>query len=141
MSRKSFEKKEVPLRLMLVALLVLGACSASETEVPMSEAAERGKSAFALHCGACHGVGRGETGPGPSLYSLMGREAGATGFAYSDVLKSSDIVWTEETLDIFLERPREFIPGNQMVFYGLSDAALRSDLIEYISYSTAEAEG
>ena len=53
-------------------------------------------------CAACHTVEPGAHRTGPSLASVLGREAGtAEGFdRYSDALRSADLVWREDTLNI-----------------------------------------
>jgi cytochrome c len=53
-------------------------------------------------CAACHTVEPGAYRTGPSLASVLGREAGtAEGFdRYSDALRSADLVWREDTLNI-----------------------------------------
>lgn len=42
------------------------------------------------------------------------------------------LVWTEDELDRFLLEPEGVLPGNQMGFFGLSDARDRTDLIAYL---------
>ncbi|MEQ8587995.1 MAG: cytochrome c family protein [Thalassobaculaceae bacterium] len=92
-----------------------------------------GKKVF-RKCQACHTVQEGKHRQGPSLYGIIGRQAGtADGFKrYSDVMKSYDVVWDEETLSAYLENPREALPGNRMIFVGLKDAQDRADVIAYL---------
>lgn len=40
--------------------------------------------------------------------------------------------WSEETLNRFLEEPREYFPGTRMVFRGIRSADDRTDLIAYL---------
>ena len=76
--------------------------------------AEAGKTVY-NQCAACHAIEEGVNRVGPSLYGVMGREAGSVeGFAYSDAMKNSGVTWDEETLSAFLEDPRAYIPGNRM---------------------------
>lgn len=101
---------------------------------------EKGKVLF-LQCRACHGVEASEGNKvGPNLHGVMGRKAGlAPGFAYSDALAQSTVVWTPETLDPWLARPSEFLPGNRMVFVGIKKPEDRANLISYLQKATAAA--
>ena len=90
-------------------------------------------------CAACHAVEEGVNRVGPSLYGIMGRDAGSLeGFAYSDARKDSGITWDEETLSAYLEDPRGYIPGNRMPYGGLKDEQQRADLIAYLATLGAE---
>jgi cytochrome c len=53
-------------------------------------------------CAACHTLEPGAHRTGPSLAGVFGREVGtAEGFhRYSDALRSADLVWREDTLNI-----------------------------------------
>lgn len=97
----------------------------------------RGQVQF-LQCRACHSLEAGGANKvGPNLHGMFGRKAGlAPGFAYSDVLAQSDVVWTVETLNEWLARPGDFLPGNRMVFVGIRKAADRADLIAYLQQET-----
>jgi len=95
--------------------------------------ADRGKKAF-LKCVACHSAAPNVHKTGPSLASIWGRKAGAIeGFArYSDAIKKSDIVWTDETLDAWLRNPRSLVPGTLMNIRGIESATERSDIVAYL---------
>ncbi|MFS8606577.1 MAG: cytochrome c family protein [Gammaproteobacteria bacterium] len=92
-------------------------------------------------CRACHGLAPGDPSPlGPTLHGMLGRRAGSLpGYDYSQALKDSGIVWTEETLDAWLARPDEYIPGNKMAFAGYRSADDRRALIEYLKLQTEKA--
>ena len=98
---------------------------------------EKGRVLF-LQCRACHGLEASEGNKvGPNLHGVIGRKAGlAPGFAYSDVLAQSTVVWTPETLDPWLARPSEFLPGNRMVFVGIRKPEDRANLISYLQKAT-----
>jgi cytochrome c len=102
---------------------------------------EKGKVLF-LQCRSCHSLEAGGANKvGPNLHGIFGRKAGLTpGFAYSDVITQSDITWSVDTLNSWLERPSEYLPGNRMVFVGIRNPADRANLIAYLKRETgAEA--
>ena len=74
---------------------------------------------------------------GPNLWGLWGRQTGqAEGYNYTDANKSKGITWNSETLDIYLTKPRKYIPGTKMVFAGLRKKKDRKNLIEYLEDAT-----
>lgn len=100
---------------------------------------ERGRKLY-LQCRACHSLKENEPHKiGPNLFKIIGSKAGSMkGYNYSDALSKSEIVWTIENLDLWLEKPYEIIPGNKMVFSGMSKQEDRNDLIAYIDDQTSD---
>jgi len=99
--------------------------------------AAKGKRVF-VKCLACHAVQEGVNKVGPSLYGIVGREAGSIeGFNYSSANKNSGIVWEEPIMFAYLEDPQGYIPGTKMIFPGLPKAQDRADVIAYLK-SAAE---
>lgn len=94
--------------------------------------ASAGETVF-IKCKTCHLMEEGRNGVGPSLYGVVGREAGSMeGFNYSDANANSGVTWTPEVLFEYLEAPRDFMPGTRMAFPGIADAQERADLIAYL---------
>lgn len=97
---------------------------------------EAGMLAFNNHCRQCHSYKPGDQRLGPSLAGVVGRKAGAlAGYDnYSPSLKNSDIVWTPELLDRWMQNPEAVVPGNNMgsIFAGLDDAQQRQMVIEFL---------
>ncbi len=82
-------------------------------------------------CVACHTFTYDRTGP--RHCGLLGRRAGSEpGFAYSDAMKQSKLVWDERTLDRFLADPLKVVPGTNMGYAGVKDDQERADLIAYL---------
>lgn len=85
-------------------------------------------------CKACHTVDRGgASGIGPNLHGVVGRKAGSrAGYAYSDAMAGSGLVWTRASLDKFLADPRGTVPGTKMAAPGIADPARRASVIQYL---------
>jgi cytochrome c len=86
-------------------------------------------------CQGCHSIDRNRIGP--MHKGLFGRAAGSVpDFDYSAAMKASGIVWSEVTLDQFLQGPRKMVPGTKMTFIGVPAAKDRADLIAYLMQAT-----
>lgn len=98
---------------------------------------DKGRVLF-LQCRACHSLEKGGANKvGPNLYGIFGQTAGQVpGFVYSEVLAASGIVWSAESLDEWLARPSDFLPGNRMVFVGIRSPADRANLIAWLKQET-----
>ncbi|BEP52314.1 c-type cytochrome [Variovorax paradoxus] len=95
--------------------------------------AVRGEQVYA-RCLACHALAVDRVGP--RHCGLFGRLAGSVpGFAYSEAMKKSKIVWNDKTLDRFLAKPLAMVPGTAMTYDGVPDAAERADLIAYLKHA------
>ena len=95
-------------------------------------------------CAICHEIGSGARHKvGPHLDGLFGRMAGSLDdFRYSDGMRAAGeagLVWSADTLDEYLERPRDFIKGNRMSFRGMPDEAERAALISWLETATQHA--
>ena len=112
--------------------LLLPACG--EGAEPLDPAAvEAGRVAF-QSCTACHSAGLGEGHKvGPNLYGVAGAPAARqAGYDYSEALRASGLVWTDEALAAYLEDPLGTVPGGKMVYAGVPDAASRDAVITYL---------
>ncbi|MEC9401664.1 MAG: cytochrome c family protein [Pseudomonadota bacterium] len=88
-------------------------------------------------CAACHAVGpEAKNKVGPELNGIVGRAWGAVdGYKYSaNLLELADgKVWDEETLDVYLTKPKDLIPKGKMAFAGLKTEDDRANVIAYLN--------
>lgn len=121
--------------LLLTAVLpVFTLTAAARAEEPGDPAL--GKKVFAK-CAACHSVEAGKNKVGPSLHGVVGRASGTeAGFAYSDAMKNANLTWDPATLDKYLTKPKDVVPGTKMAFPGLPKEKDRADLIAYLQQAS-----
>ena len=87
----------------------------------------------AVRCKACHSFVEGKIKKAPSLFGVVGRQAGTLpNFSYSLAMKNSGIVWTPDKLDAYLAGPKALVIGNQMGHRGVPKDESRADLIAYL---------
>ena len=90
-----------------------------------------GQRLFNNHCASCHASKKQVFGP--SLNGVVGRAAGSVaGFPYSDALKKSGIIWTEDNLLKWLAGPAAMVPNALMPHVTLGDPAERVYVVEYL---------
>jgi cytochrome c len=100
-----------------------------------------GERQFLRKCSICHTLGAdGERRAGPPLAGLFGRPAGAVaGYNYSEVVRNSGIVWSEETINTLFDLgPDHYLPGTNMPMQRIVSEEDRADLIEFLKRETAE---
>lgn len=118
--------------------LIIGVSLAIAASPAWSGDAVRGEQLF-LKCQRCHSLdANAPQEDGPNLHGLFGRKAGTVENykGYSEALKSSGLVWNEQTLDEFLENPAKFIAGSNMRFRPMKKEEDRQDLIAYLRDAT-----
>ncbi len=105
--------------------------------------ADKGAKVF-KKCAACHAVGEGAKNKvGPELNDLIGRTAGtAADYKYSKaMIEAGDggLVWNEETLSTYLQKPKEMVEGTKMAFAGLKKDDDVENVIAYLATFSSSA--
>lgn len=135
-------KRPTHKHIALAALLLLTACgetapsSGGAKSAAMPEAGtpeHEGRLSFG-QCAVCHTYQEGQAHRvGPNLFGIVGADAGkAEGFNFTKAMRESGIVWTEESLDAFMEDPQTYVRGNRMAYMGESDAETRANIIAFL---------
>lgn len=107
-------------------------------DAPDPALVEAGEAVF-KKCRACHQIGEGaKDRSGPALNGIVGRAAGSfESFSkkYSKAMRAAaegGLIWTDEELSAFLEKPRTYMKGTKMGFAGLKSEADRAAVIAYL---------
>lgn len=116
------------------AIALVVCCGSSSTCLASGDPV-RGEAVY-QGCMDCHSLDENDVGPKHA--GVFGRKAGAVpDYHYSDALKNSGIVWTEETLDKWLKDPEALVPGTKM-FYSVENAQDRADVIAFLKQKSAQ---
>ena len=125
------------MRIVLSLVLLLLASPVMAQPAPASSAPEppsieRGAELWGK-CRACHTLEpNGRNIVGPRLHGIFGRKAGTQpDYRYSEAMKKSGLIWTEQTLDAYLAATQDFMPGTKM-YGGLAIPQDRADLIAWL---------
>ncbi len=123
---------------LLIAIFAAGVLSSPA----VSDDLAKGEKTF-IKCKVCHAVEKDVSKIGPSLHGVFGRKAGSLeSFPnYSDAIKSTDIVWGDETIREFVKAPRTYIAGTKMIFIGIKDDKVIDDLLAYLKSVTGAETG
>lgn len=94
---------------------------------------ERGKKIF-RKCASCHNASQGSGAKvGPNLWNVVGRKkASSAGFSYSKALIQKGGNWNIESINSFIQKPKNYVPGTKMAFGGLKKPQDRADVILYL---------
>lgn len=93
--------------------------------------AAKGEAAYKMRRTGCHSIATNKVGP--MHRGVVGRPAGtAPGYAYSNALKASGIVWTEALIQQWISGPQAMVPGAYMRF-SVADPAERADIAAFLA--------
>lgn len=108
-------------------------------EMVVAVSADAGEKVF-KKCKACHDASEdGGAKTGPNLWNLIGRPAASVvGFEYSEAMQGrAGEPWTVQTLQAYLAKPKEIVPGTTMSFVGLKKDADISNVIAYLGQQSS----
>lgn len=127
--RRGLDLARIATSWVLVALVGVLAQGRLASASPPS----RGKLLF-LRCASCHDISSAASPKiGPNLAGVYERRAGSlAGYSYSPALASASFKWDAPTLDRWLAKPSDVVPGTAMAFGGISSEADRQALISYL---------
>lgn len=131
-------------RLASAALLGALALAVSGPAAAMSEAGmmamtKAGQVMFEHRCRSCHADDPAARSYGPPLVGVIGRKAGSIeGFAYSDAMKASGLVWTEDALRAWMANNDGFMPGTRMRHVGVTDHTEQDFILAYLRTLTGK---
>ena len=94
-----------------------------------------GEEFFMRKCASCHDhLKEGGHGKGPHLWNIFGRQAGTqSGFEYSEAMQSSAHTWNYATLNYYLTRTDQAVPGRSMNFRGIRKDDQRAELLRFLA--------
>lgn len=96
-------------------------------------------------CQSCHSVQEGANRVGPSLFHIVGRPtASLPDYSYSASMKAFGAqghIWDEATLTVYLQAPRDAVPGTKMGFAGLRKPEDVANIIAYLKNPSAVKQG
>jgi cytochrome c len=123
------------IKLIRVVISVMLLCTSAGAEQKIGDPSA-GERVF-KKCMSCHMVGDGaKNRSGPILNGVFGAKLGSIeNFKYSKAFNEyseKNIIWDSETLDLFLTKPRDYIPKTKMSFAGLKKAQDRADVIAFL---------
>ncbi|MES2038973.1 MAG: c-type cytochrome [Pseudomonadota bacterium] len=109
-------------------------CTTADALAASADEIQAGKATYEARCLGCHSAYANNIGPRHA--NVFGRKAGSIkDFEYSPALRNASIVWNEKTLDLWLQDPEAYIPGQQMDV-SVSRADDRKNLIAYLKTLT-----
>lgn len=139
MSMVGLGKLSLSATAMLAALTVTAGFSSMSSAAGAAASGDpvRGAQTFAANCGACHSLDASRVGP--ALRGVYGRRAGtASRYSYSPALRTSNITWSAQMLDRWLQGPERVVPGTRMRFR-LADPNRRADVVAFLRQQGARS--
>jgi cytochrome c len=115
------------------ALLVVGCAAVAQLVAnPQLGSVQRGAQVFA-QCAGCHSL-EPDILAGPTLHGLLGRRIGSVpGYRYSPAMMRSKIVWSEDTLSMYLAAPQKVVPDDAEISdCRVKDPTELGDLLAYL---------
>ena len=132
------------MKTMLAGMLMVGLLT---TTAAAEGDAELGENVF-RKCKACHAVGENAKAKvGPVLNDIMGMQAGThesfEGKYSAAMIEAGEggLVWDEESVAAYLEKPKEMVPKTKMSFPGLKEEEDRANVVAYLKQFSPDYAG
>ena len=91
-------------------------------------------------CISCHFIEPGKRGFAPNLNGVVERPAASLpDFTYSDALRNSQIIWTEDNLRKWVAGNDQMVPGTRMRHVAITDRAEQDYLIAFLKSLSSSA--
>jgi cytochrome c len=117
-------------KLSLIMTFIFNVNSISAQDTNQRTGILRGREIYENRCMACHSAKQNRTGP--MHQGVFGRKAGLVkDYDYSQSLRSSRVIWNDESLDQWLKDPETFIPGQKM-WISVTEQNDRAAIIAYL---------
>jgi cytochrome c len=97
--------------------------------------ADNGRQLAQRACASCHNFAQGgPNGVGPNLWGIVNaNHARVAGFNYSAANRAlADKPWDYESLNAFIARPAQAMPGTRMAYAGMASVQNRADVIAFL---------
>lgn len=123
------------LKLALAAVAACVSCAPAFATSPAGEEAmnKAGQIMFEHRCRSCHSDDPSAKSYGPSLIGVVGRKAATVeGFAYSDAMRASGIIWTEEALRAWIANNTGIMPGTRMKHMSITEKNEQDFILSYL---------
>lgn len=122
-----------PAALLCLATLIPATSALADTSFEKIKISA-GQELFDAECHRCHSPDAHRQSYGPPLEKVIGRIAGTSpGYAYSDALAKSGIVWTPAALRAWMEDNTGFMPGTKMRHVGIEDRTVQDFILAYLA--------
>lgn len=122
-----------PAALLCLAALIPATSAYADTSFEKIKISA-GRQLFDAECHRCHSPDADRQSYGPPLENVIGRTAGTSpGYAYSDALAKSGIVWTPAALRAWVEDNTGFMPGTKMRHVGIEDRTVQDFILAYLA--------
>ena len=133
-----FVMEKVMLKSTCAAMLVIVAFSGAAGAEETAQMARSGAQAYRL-CAACHSLQPGVHLSGPSLADRWGKKAATVNdyARYTAALKRQEFAWDEITLNAWIAKPQDMVPGTTMTFRGIESDQTRANLIAFLRLALA----
>jgi len=122
---KNFQKFKILKKLPVIGVMAVTSCGGEKPITPQQ--------LFQKKCGTCHSIKPGIHKIGPSLFNVIGRQAGSTDFTEYKALKGADFVWDKEKIAEWITDPKRYMGKPTAMTVKVKTEKNRNVLIEFLA--------